>query len=108
MADNEELSIESITSTVETAEDLSTEQKTFLEEHKADLEPDVAEKYGITQDPIVPALNADGTQKTEEQKKAEADAAATAAAAGNGEEEEVDPEDVKVIEKVVAKSLAPL
>jgi hypothetical protein len=108
MADNE-ITIESITSTIETAEDLSTEQKTFLEEHKADLEPDVAEKYGIVQDPIIPPV-AGGEQKTEEEKKAEADAAAAAAAAkaGKNDDTEPDPEDVKVIEKVVAKIVGPI
>ena len=95
MADAPEITLESITSTVETPDSLSEEQKTFLEEHKSELEPDVAEKYGIELDPIEPVIN----------KKE--DPATPPKEGDDGDDGEPDPDDVKVIEKVARKIMAP-
>lgn len=97
MVDNEELTIESITSTVETADALSAEQKTFLEEHKDELEPDVAERYGIEVKPPEPVIK----------KQDEGTAGDGGEGEGEGDDGEPDPEDVKVIEKVAKKIMAP-
>jgi len=92
MAD--EITIESITSTVETPEALSGEQKTFLTEHAAELEDDVATKYGITkpEKKIEPEVRP-GEEPVVPPKK---------------DEEEIDPDDEARISKLVDKKVAPL
>ena len=93
-----ELTIETVT-TVEPA-DLSDDQKTFLEEHKADLTDEQATKYSITKEVKVEKEIEPETRIKEEKietKKEEKE-----------EDEEVAPEDEAAITKVVQKQLNPV
>lgn len=90
----EEITIESITSTIETPDKLSGEQKTFLNEHAADLEDDVATKYGIT--------------KPEKKIEPEVRPGEEPVVAPKKDEEEIDPDDEVKISRLVDKKVAPL
>lgn len=105
MAD--EITIESIESSVESADQLSEEQKTFLEEHKAELSDEQATKFGVTKEPeeikpevrgatpAAPVVQDDGKGKKKDGE-------------GEGEDEEIDPETEKLVQRVVGKQLTPL
>lgn len=91
----EEITIESITSSVETPEALSTEQKTFLTDHAEELEDEVATKYGIEKPvkEIKPESRPNFDSPTPPPKDDDA---------------EDDPEDVKRVNRIVAKTITPL
>lgn len=97
MTDNTpELTLETVTA-IDPA-DLTDDHKAFLEEHKADLTPEQATQYGITQEKkdevIKPEdIEVETRTKTEEKPK-------------EGEEDdEVTPEDEATIGKIVDKRL---
>lgn len=92
-----ELTLESVDSF--DAENLSDDQKTFLEENKSDLTPEQAEKFGIEVEKKDDAPNPDdvdpetrgGKPKEDKPKDGE----------GEGEDDDLDPDDEKKISKVV-------
>jgi hypothetical protein len=99
MAD-EIITIESITSTVETPDKLSPEQKTYLTDHAAELDDEVATKYGVTKpapkiEPEVRGGDED-PEKDKGKKKA------------GEEDDETDPADEEKINKMIEKRVAPL
>lgn len=95
-----------LTEVVEVApEEVTEEQKTFLEEHKAELTPEQATKFGIEQEKkeeeikpeeYEPETRTPAEIKKEEEKK------------GDEDESEVDPEDQKTIGKVVDERMKPV
>lgn len=85
------ITVESITTTVESADQLSPEQKTFLETNAATLSDDVADKYGITK----PVVVADPPAYTPPAKK-------------EGKKVEVDPEDEEKLGAIVDQRLEGL
>ena len=93
--DSQDLKLEDV---VEVAPDkISEEQKTFLEENKADLSDEQAEKFGLKKEEEEEEINIDDVKpetrtKVKKQPKKE-------------EEEETDPEDKKVIGGIVKQQL---
>ncbi len=77
-------------------DDLSDEQKTFLEENKADLSDEQAEKFGLEKEEepedVEPETRTKSTEKPKDEKPEE-------------EEEDVDPDDKATISKVVDEKL---
>jgi len=98
---NEELVLDDV---VEIApDDLSDEQKTFLEEKKADLSDEQAEKFGLEKEPEV--VDPDDVKvqtrvpiKKKSKKKDDEPE----------DDEETDPEDERTIGKVVKKEVQPI
>lgn len=100
---DDEITIESIESTVESPDQLSEEQKTFLEEHKAELSDEQAAKFGVTKEPaeIKPEVRGGETPKPEVKPKPKD-------GEGADEDDEIDPETEKIVQKVVGRQLSPL
>jgi len=91
-------------------EEVSDDQKVFLEEHKAELTPEQAEKFGIEQEKKPDFVNPEEVvietrtpKKPEEKPKGEGEEPPE-----EEEEEEIAPEDERAISKVVKKQLAPI
>lgn len=107
--ENNEITLESVDTF--DADNLTDDQKTFLEENKGDLTPEQAEKFGITQED-------DGDKGDEEEEDEDFEpetrggkpAAKTSKKEDAGDEgdDDVDPEDEKTIGKVVNKKLGPV
>lgn len=88
----EPITVESITSTVESPDQLTPEQKTFLETNAATLTDEVADKYGIEKAPVIPEPPAIPDPETPPAKK----------------EDDVDLDDEKKIGAIVAKQMEGL
>jgi len=82
-------------------EEVTEEQKTFLEEHKEQLTPEQAEKFGIEIEKEIKVEDVEPETRTPEQKKKEEKLP-------DIEEDEVDPEDQKTIGKVVDAKMKPV
>ena len=91
--DTPELNLEEVTA-VE-PEELSDEQKTFLEENKDSLNDEQKEKYGFTEEEEKPEVIEPETRGKKEDEEPE----------GDEEPEEGVPDDEKVISKIVDKKL---
>lgn len=90
---SDELTIESIISTVETPEQLTDDQKNFLTDNSESLTDDQAKKYGIEKLPVIP----DPPKVEDPPAPKEGD-----------EGGDVDPEDEKKINKLFDKRLSGL
>lgn len=103
MAD--EITIEQFTgdNAPENAEALSDEQKTFLNDHKDDLDDATAEKYGIDKSaaPYIPEAPKGGEGEGEGKGKGKE------GNEGSGDDDDLDPEDERKLGKLVDKRLAP-
>lgn len=92
------------------AENLTDDQKTFLEENKADLTPEQAEKFGIKADDNED--EEDDDEEFEPETRGGKPAAKSSKKSEDSDEEEdddeIDPDDEKTIGKVVSKKLGPV
>lgn len=96
-----ELNLDDVVNT--NPEELSDEQKTFLDENKENLTPEQKEKFGIKEEAVVPNLDDIEPETRGGKKEVKKDDEPPA-----DDDTEIDPEDKKNIGKVVKEHLAPV
>ena len=106
--ENNEITLESV-DTLD-ADNLTDDQRTFLEENKGELTPEQAEKFGITQDDDKDDEEDDKDEDFEPETRGGKPAVKSSKKEDttDDEEDDVDPEDEKTIGKVVSKKLGPV
>ncbi len=112
MADTDETPELNLEEVVETdPSELSDDQKSFLEEHKSDLTPEQAEKFGIKQEDEKPEdidPEVRGGKKTDEPDDKNKGKKKDGEEEEEGGDEDIDPDDKATINKVVDEKLKPV